>query len=99
MQHIVVYTAVMVDAGHAQWAENAAGFHHSNQHGFGLLDAYRMTRVAGVTTSLTVCLYSHTLCSSAVAAGASTSELDLLRVSESLSPSYLLPANHSHQKW
>jgi proprotein convertase subtilisin/kexin type 7 len=48
VQHIIVYTAVMVDAGHAQWAENGAGFHHSNQHGFGLLDAYRMTRVAGL---------------------------------------------------
>ena len=49
IQHVIVYTAVMVDAGHAQWVENAAGFHHSNQHGFGLLDAYRMTRVAAVT--------------------------------------------------
>ena len=52
----------MVDAGHAQWAENGAGFHHSNQHGFGLLDAYRMTRVAGVTKHpFTSTSHPHTL--------------------------------------
>lgn len=30
----------------AEWVENGAGFHHSDQHGFGLMDAYRMTTVA-----------------------------------------------------
>ena len=51
IQHIIVYTAVMLDHRHATWGVNDAGFHHSNQHGFGLLDAFRMTRVAAVTTN------------------------------------------------
>lgn len=46
MQHILVYSAVKVDVQGAEWVENGAGFHHSDQHGFGLMDAYRLTTVA-----------------------------------------------------
>ncbi len=44
----MVYTSVKVDVKGAEWVKNAAGFHHSDQHGFGLLDAYRLTRAAAV---------------------------------------------------
>ena len=46
VQSILVYSAVKVDVSGAEWVENGAGFHHSDQHGFGLMDAYRMTAVA-----------------------------------------------------
>ncbi len=46
MQHILVYSAVKVDVRGAEWVENGVGFHHSDQHGFGLMDAYRLTTVA-----------------------------------------------------
>lgn len=46
MQSILVYSAVKVDVLGAEWVENGAGFHHSDQHGFGLMDAYRLTTVA-----------------------------------------------------
>ena len=48
VQNILVYSAVKFDVEGAEWVENGAGFHHSDQHGFGLMDAYRMTSVAGV---------------------------------------------------
>lgn len=48
VQSVLIYSAVKVDVKGAQWVENGAGFHHSDQHGFGLMDAYRMTVVAGV---------------------------------------------------
>ncbi len=48
VQSILVYSAVKFDVEAAEWVENGAGFHHSDQHGFGLMDAYRMTSVAGV---------------------------------------------------
>ena len=46
VQSILVYSAVKVDVSGAEWVENGAGFHHSDQHGFGLMDAYRLTTVA-----------------------------------------------------
>ena len=46
VQSILVYSAVKVDVKGAEWVENGAGFHHSDQHGFGLMDAYRLTTVA-----------------------------------------------------
>ncbi len=48
VQSLVVYTSVNVDR-RAEWVTNAAGFSHSEQHGFGLLDAYRLTRTAAVS--------------------------------------------------
>ena len=48
VQSIVIYSAVKVDAQGATWVRNGAGFHHSDQHGFGLMDAYRLTMSAAV---------------------------------------------------
>ena len=48
VQSILVYSAVKIDIEGAEWVENAAGFHHSNQHGFGLMDAYRVISVSKV---------------------------------------------------
>ncbi len=54
VRSILVYSAVKVDAEGAEWVKNGAGFHHSDQHGFGLMDAYRMTSLAGVWPLLPV---------------------------------------------
>ena len=35
-----------MDVQDAQWCLNGAGFHHSDQHGFGLMDAGRLTLAA-----------------------------------------------------
>lgn len=48
VQSIVIYSAVKVDAQGATWVRNGAAFHHSDQHGFGLMDAYRLTMTAAV---------------------------------------------------
>ena len=34
----------------AHWQKNAAGFHHSHKHGFGLMDAWRLVNTAKVKT-------------------------------------------------
>ena len=47
MQALLVYTAVKVEG--VQWVRNAAGFQHSDEYGFGRMDAYRMSRAAGVS--------------------------------------------------
>lgn len=36
----------------ADWRENGAGFHHSHQHGFGLLSAWRLVNAAKVRMCL-----------------------------------------------
>jgi len=48
IQHLIVYTAVKVDARRANWVRNTAGFHHSREHGFGRLDAFRIVMAAKV---------------------------------------------------
>ena len=48
IQHLIVYTAVKVDASGANWLRNTAGFHHSREHGFGRLDGFRITMAAKV---------------------------------------------------
>jgi len=48
VQSLLVYTSRKVDVKGAQWVRNTAGFEHSDQHGFGLMDAFRLTRAAGV---------------------------------------------------
>ena len=55
----MVYSAVKVDAEGAEWVANAAGFHHSDQHGFGLMDAYRLTVTAAVWALLPVMVVTH----------------------------------------
>nr|XP_039262508.1 proprotein convertase subtilisin/kexin type 7-like [Styela clava] len=51
IQHIMVMTAVEVDHATA-WTQNKAGFRHSNIHGFGLLDAWRLVNAAKVWKSV-----------------------------------------------
>lgn len=48
VQYILVLTAQRVDEGAAHWQKNGAGLHHSHQHGFGLLTAWRMVNAAHV---------------------------------------------------
>ena len=50
VQSLVVYTVLPIDFVDAQWVENRAGFNHSHLHGFGVLDAYRLTMAAKVST-------------------------------------------------
>lgn len=57
-----MYTSRKVDVKGAQWVRNTAGFEHSDQHGFGLMDAYRLTRAAGVGDGLMLdCYHINTL--------------------------------------
>ncbi|KAM6959275.1 LOW QUALITY PROTEIN: proprotein convertase subtilisin/kexin type 7 [Aplochiton taeniatus] len=51
VQHIIAYTATQYD-GRADWKVNGAGFHHSHQHGFGLLNAWRLVNAAKVWESV-----------------------------------------------
>ncbi len=48
VQALTVYTAVKVDAEGAVWITNSAGLTHSDQHGFGLMDAYRLVTSAAM---------------------------------------------------
>lgn len=43
-----MYSAVPIDNTDGEWSTNGASFMHSHQHGFGVLDAYRLTRSAQV---------------------------------------------------
>ncbi|XP_035768095.1 proprotein convertase subtilisin/kexin type 7 isoform X2 [Neolamprologus brichardi] len=45
IQHIITFTATKCDSS-ADWKVNGAGFHHSHQHGFGLLNAWRLVNAA-----------------------------------------------------
>lgn len=48
VQSVIVYSAVPIDISDADWSSNSAKFRHSHQHGFGVLDAYRLTMTAQV---------------------------------------------------
>ncbi|KAI8514958.1 Proprotein convertase subtilisin/kexin type 7 [Branchiostoma belcheri] len=48
VQHIIVLTAKMINQYSSEWTVNAAGFYHSHQHGFGLMDAWRLVNAAKV---------------------------------------------------
>ena len=48
IQSLLVYTAVPIDLQDVDWTTNGAGLRHSHQHGFGVLDAYRLTMAARV---------------------------------------------------
>ncbi|XP_058519848.1 proprotein convertase subtilisin/kexin type 7 [Ochotona princeps] len=52
VQHIIVFTATQYEDRHADWITNEAGFSHSHQHGFGLLNAWRLVNAAKVWTSV-----------------------------------------------
>ncbi|XP_044057288.1 proprotein convertase subtilisin/kexin type 7 isoform X2 [Siniperca chuatsi] len=51
VQHIITFTATKCD-NTADWRVNGAGFHHSHQHGFGLLNAWRLVNAAKVWESV-----------------------------------------------
>lgn len=51
VQHIIAFTATKCDDS-ADWRVNGAGFHHSHQHGFGLLNAWRLVNAAKVWESV-----------------------------------------------
>uniref|UniRef100_A0A8C7I3H9 Proprotein convertase subtilisin/kexin type 7 n=1 Tax=Oncorhynchus kisutch TaxID=8019 RepID=A0A8C7I3H9_ONCKI len=57
VQHIITYTATQYDV-QGDWKINGAGFHHSHQHGFGLLNAWRLVNAAKVPLHLTHFLMS-----------------------------------------
>ncbi|XP_075298393.1 proprotein convertase subtilisin/kexin type 7 [Opisthocomus hoazin] len=52
VQHIIVFTATKYEDRHAKWDVNQAGFSHSHQHGFGLLNAWRLVNAAKVWESV-----------------------------------------------
>ncbi|KAG5269507.1 hypothetical protein AALO_G00202810 [Alosa alosa] len=52
VQHIIAYTATQYTDKLANWETNGAGFHHSHQHGFGLLNAWRLVNAAKVWVSV-----------------------------------------------
>uniref|UniRef100_A0A8D3CKQ7 Proprotein convertase subtilisin/kexin type 7 n=1 Tax=Scophthalmus maximus TaxID=52904 RepID=A0A8D3CKQ7_SCOMX len=52
VQHIITFTATKVCDNSADWRVNGAGFHHSQQHGFGLLNAWRLVNAANVWESV-----------------------------------------------
>ncbi|XP_036393111.1 proprotein convertase subtilisin/kexin type 7 [Megalops cyprinoides] len=52
VQHIITYTATKYEDRKADWRTNGAGFHHSHQHGFGLLNAWRLVNAAKVWESV-----------------------------------------------
>ncbi|KAM6988452.1 proprotein convertase subtilisin/kexin type 7 [Tautogolabrus adspersus] len=51
VQHIIAFTATKCDSS-ADWRVNGAGFYHSPQHGFGLLNAWRLVNAATVWESV-----------------------------------------------
>ncbi|KAM4628159.1 proprotein convertase subtilisin/kexin type 7 isoform 1-T1 [Polymixia lowei] len=51
VQHIIAFTATKCDDA-ADWKVNGAGFNHSHQHGFGLLNAWRLVNAAKVWESV-----------------------------------------------
>nr|XP_039265974.1 uncharacterized protein LOC120341514 [Styela clava] len=48
IQHIMVMTAIKIKPDGEEWTTNSAGFHHSDERGFGLLNAWRMVNAARV---------------------------------------------------
>nr|CAB3264715.1 proprotein convertase subtilisin/kexin type 7-like [Phallusia mammillata] len=58
IQHIIVLTSIPLNSdkyassAKDNWVQNAAGFFHSNQHGFGQLNAWRLVNAAKVWESV-----------------------------------------------
>ncbi|XP_053126062.1 proprotein convertase subtilisin/kexin type 7 isoform X2 [Hemicordylus capensis] len=52
VQHIIVFTATKYEDHRASWDTNQAGLSHSHQHGFGLLNAWRLVNAAKVWESV-----------------------------------------------
>ncbi|XP_061449243.1 proprotein convertase subtilisin/kexin type 7 [Rhineura floridana] len=52
VQHIIVFTATKYEDNRASWDTNQAGLSHSHQHGFGLLNAWRLVNAAKIWESV-----------------------------------------------
>ncbi|XP_074832870.1 proprotein convertase subtilisin/kexin type 7 [Carettochelys insculpta] len=52
VQHIIVFTATKYEDRRAKWDTNRAGFNHSHEHGFGLLNAWRLVNAAKIWESV-----------------------------------------------
>ncbi|XP_053222261.1 proprotein convertase subtilisin/kexin type 7 isoform X1 [Podarcis raffonei] len=52
IQHIIVFTATKYEDNRASWDVNQAGLSHSHQHGFGLLNAWRLVNAAKIWESV-----------------------------------------------
>ncbi|KAH0623390.1 hypothetical protein JD844_031663 [Phrynosoma platyrhinos] len=52
IQHLIVFTATKYEDHRASWDTNSAGLSHSHQHGFGLLNAWRLVNAAKVVVAL-----------------------------------------------
>ncbi|KAJ7305261.1 hypothetical protein JRQ81_011176 [Phrynocephalus forsythii] len=52
VQHIIAFTATQYEDHRATWDTNQAGLSHSHQHGFGLLNAWRLVNAAKVWESV-----------------------------------------------
>uniref|UniRef100_H2YUL1 P/Homo B domain-containing protein n=1 Tax=Ciona savignyi TaxID=51511 RepID=H2YUL1_CIOSA len=48
VQHIFAMTAVPIPKNKDKWLENKAGYTHSNNHGFGVLDSWRLVNAAKI---------------------------------------------------
>ncbi|KAL4647382.1 proprotein convertase subtilisin/kexin type 7 [Arapaima gigas] len=52
VQNVIVYSTKKYEDKDAGWKTNGAGFSHSHQHGFGLLNAWRLVNAAKVWESV-----------------------------------------------
>uniref|UniRef100_A0A8C8S5D0 Proprotein convertase subtilisin/kexin type 7 n=1 Tax=Pelusios castaneus TaxID=367368 RepID=A0A8C8S5D0_9SAUR len=52
VQHIIVFTATKYEDHRTNWDTNRAGFSHSHEHGFGLLNAWRLVNAAKIWESV-----------------------------------------------
>ncbi|XP_077162316.1 proprotein convertase subtilisin/kexin type 7 [Paroedura picta] len=52
VQHIIAFTATKYEDHRAHWDTNQAGLSHSHQHGFGLLNAWRLVNAAKIWESV-----------------------------------------------
>lgn len=50
VQHVLVETAIKVDAGHANWIDNGVGRHFNDFYGFGMVDAGAAVELASEWT-------------------------------------------------
>lgn len=46
VQHLIVRTSSVVDAGRSDWIVNGAGLHVSRSYGFGAMDAEKLVNAA-----------------------------------------------------
>jgi subtilisin family serine protease len=59
VQHILARTSRKTDARQTEWTENTAGFEHSHDYGFGMVDANAAVEAAQSWDSLTTGTFTH----------------------------------------